>query len=185
MILTKKKNTSAAPTCLRKSCQLCIQRDVAVNTVSFGSAPTWAASELLPRKCRRRVDGWVLRVRARSGTCRRCCTYPAGLSARPEQKFNIALSEKQKSGLKLCIFWQDFRRELSGSTSRGYDDGLAGREGAGSVEHGLYCAHLRAVLVGGSCLQRQLDHPSKAFYSSNAGSVFFTRHAKAAVTRMV
>ena len=87
--------------------------------------------------------------------------------------------------MKLCIFWQDFRRELSGSTSRGYDDGLAGREGAGSVEHGLYCAHLRAVLVGGSCLQRQLDHPSKAFYSSNAGSVFFTRHAKAAVTRMV
>ena len=44
------------------------------------------------------------------------------------------------------------------------------------MEHGLYSAHLRAVLVGGGWLQRQLDHPSKAFYSSNAGSVFFTRH---------
>ena len=30
--------------------------------------------------------------------------------------------------------------------------------------------------MGGGWLQRQLDHPSKAFYSSNAGSVFFTRH---------
>ncbi len=48
-------------------------------------------------------------------------------------------------------------------------------QGLASVEQALHSIYLRSVLVPCDCLQRNLDGPSRAFASSSAGSVLFSR----------